>query len=85
MTPFANSCAAFLVICLASGGGIGSARAASEPPTVAVQVARVGDVELHYVERGTGEPVIFVHGSVDDYRAFEPHLEALSKSYRVIS
>ena len=85
MKPFANSCAAFLVICLGLGGGIGPARAANDAPTLAVKVARVGDVELHYVERGSGVPVIFVHGSVDDYRAFEPQLEALSQHYRVIS
>jgi len=29
--------------------------------------------------------VMFVHGSVDDYRAFEPELEKLSQRYRVIS
>jgi len=85
MTPFANSCAAFLAICLGLGEGVGSAHSASEPPTLAVQVARVGDVELHYVEQGSGVPVIFVHGSVDDYRTFEPQLEALSQYYRVIS
>jgi pimeloyl-ACP methyl ester carboxylesterase len=85
MKRFANSCAVFLAICLGLGVGIGPARAANEAPTLAVKVARVGDVELHYVERGSGVPVIFVHGSVDDYRAFEPQLEALSQYYRVIS
>jgi non-heme chloroperoxidase len=50
-----------------------------------VKVVRAGEVELHYVEQGKGVPVIFVHGSVDDYRSFAPQLEPLSQSYRVIS
>ena len=85
MKLFANSCAAILVTCLSLGGGIGFARAAGAPPAHEVKVVCAGDVELHYVEQGTGVPVIFVHGSVDDYRSFEPQLEPLSEHYRVIS
>jgi non-heme chloroperoxidase len=85
MRLFANSCAALLVTCLGLVGGIGFASTASAQPTHEVKVVRVGDVELHYVEQGHGVPVIFVHGSVDDYRSFEPQLEALSQLYRVIS
>jgi non-heme chloroperoxidase len=80
MKPFASSCAAILVTCLGVGAAIGSA-----PPSLKVKVVRAGDVELHYVERGSGVPVVFVHGSVDDYHTFEPQLEALSRHYRVIS
>ena len=79
-----NSRTALLAVCLAFAA-IDFVRAASAPSTPVVKVVRVGDVELHYVEQGTGVPVIFVHGSVDDYRTFEPQLEPLSKRYRVIS
>ena len=85
MKLFANACTAFLVACLGLGDGIGFAYAANEPLLLAVKVVRAGDVELHYVERGNGVPVIFVHGSLDDYRTFEPQLEPLSHRYRVIS
>jgi len=67
------------------GGGGSLAFAASAPAAREVKVARAGDVELHYVERGTGVPIIFVHGSVDDYRSFEAQLEPLSQRYRVIA
>lgn len=59
--------------------------AASAPAALEARVVRVGDVELHYVEKGKGIPVIFVHGSVDDYRSFESQLEPLSQRYRVIA
>jgi non-heme chloroperoxidase len=35
--------------------------------------------------RGHGVPIVFVHGSVDDYRSFEPQLDLLSRRYRVIA
>jgi pimeloyl-ACP methyl ester carboxylesterase len=84
MKLFVNSCAAVLVTCLGLGG-LGFARAADAPPTPRVKVVRAGDVELHYVERGSGVPVVFVHGSLDDYRNFESQLEPLSQRYRVIA
>ena len=83
MKLLANSCAALLVTCLSFGGGSHFAHAA--PPASEVKVVRAGDVELHYVEQGSGIPIIFVHGSVDDYRSFQPQLEPLSQHYRVIS
>ena len=30
---------------------------------------RVDSVELHYVEQGSGIPVVFIHGGLEDYRA----------------
>src|SRR4051795_6626825 len=80
MKPSVTCCAAILVTCLGVGAAIASASSSPE-----LKVVRAGDVELHYVERGSGVPVVFVHGSVDDYRTFEPQLEPLSKHYRVIS
>lgn len=46
---------------------------------------RVNDVELHYVERGRGEPLILLHGGQGDYRSWGPQMEAFSRSFRVIS
>ena len=45
----------------------------------------VGGVELHYIEQGQGEPLIFLHGGQGDYRSWQPHMDALSPHYRVIS
>ena len=46
---------------------------------------RVRGVELHYVEQGTGEPLILLHGGQGDYRAWAPQMAALSPHFRVIS
>ena len=46
---------------------------------------RVNGVELHYVERGKGIPVVLVHGGLDNYRMWELQLKPFSQNYRVIA
>jgi pimeloyl-ACP methyl ester carboxylesterase len=60
-------------ICLAGAGE-------SDP----MKSVRINGVELHYVERGQGEPVVFVHGALDDYRMWEPEIEPFARHYRVV-
>ena len=59
----------------------------AHPATQAEQPieVHVNGVELHYVERGKGEPLIFIHGASGDYRSWMPEMELFSKDYRVIS
>jgi pimeloyl-ACP methyl ester carboxylesterase len=40
---------------------------------------------LFYTERGSGEPVVFVHGGLSDYRTWAPQLEAIGERYRAIT
>ena len=40
---------------------------------------------LHYVERGSGDPIVFVHGTLCDYTVWETQAEALSSEFRVIA
>jgi pimeloyl-ACP methyl ester carboxylesterase len=42
-------------------------------------------VRLEYIEQGSGEPIVFVHGGVQDLRAWEPVREAVAKRYRFIA
>lgn len=45
----------------------------------------VNNTELHYVERGEGVPVIFVHGGLGDFRTWLPQVETFGDRYRAIS
>ncbi len=47
--------------------------------------ALVNGVSLAYREQGTGEPVVFVHGSASDLRTWERQLSAIGSSYRAIA
>ena len=46
---------------------------------------RVNGTELHYIEQGKGVAVIFVHGGLDDYRVWQPQMEAFSQRYRTVA
>ena len=41
--------------------------------------------ELSYVEAGQGDPVIFVHGGLQDYRMWAEHLPKFAGRYRAIA
>jgi non-heme chloroperoxidase len=43
--------------------------------------------QLHYIEQGEGQqpPVIFIHGSLDDYRCWQFQIDSFSKEYCTIS
>jgi pimeloyl-ACP methyl ester carboxylesterase len=45
----------------------------------------VNGARLAYIEQGRGVPVVFVHGSMNDYRAWRPQVEAVSRQFRAIS
>ena len=54
---------------------------------VADDVKRVSanGTELSYVEAGQGDPVIFVHGGLQDYRMWAEHLPKFAGRYRAIA
>lgn len=45
----------------------------------------VHGTDLHYFEFGSGEPVVFVHGSIGDYRTWSNQFEPFSARYKVIA
>src|SRR5438128_3863133 len=56
---------------------------AAAPQIKAVTVSE--GVELHYVEMGKGEPVVFVHGSLSDGGFWNPQLAPFAEKYHVIA
>ena len=46
---------------------------------------RVNGVRLQYIEQGSGEPIVFLHGAPHDLRAWEPVREEIAKRYRFIA
>ena len=77
-----------VVVCAIAGllawnsPAIGQTRSA--PP--AIQQVQIGNgVELHYVELGKGEPVVFVHGSLSDGSFWNPQLGPFGEKYHAIA
>ena len=47
-------------------------------------VKRVNGVELFYEVRGTGDPLVLVHGSWGDHQSWDPVVAPLSESFAVV-
>jgi esterase len=50
-----------------------------------VKTLQVNNYDMSYVERGSGPPLILVHGSLSDYRTWLPLLEEFSETNRTIA
>ena len=46
---------------------------------------KVHEIDLHYVERGSGPPLVLVHGFPLDHTMWVGQIDVLSKSHRVIA
>jgi pimeloyl-ACP methyl ester carboxylesterase len=55
--------------------------------TMADEIKRISanGTELAYVELGKGDPIIFVHGALQDYRMWSEHLPKFADRYRAIA
>ena len=47
--------------------------------------ATINGIDLAYLERGQGAPVLFVHGGAGDYRVWDQQLDAFGAGYRAIA
>ena len=57
----------------------------SLPQSALAKELEVNGVKLSYVEQGSGEPVVLVHGAFSDLRIWEPLRHRFAERYRVIS
>jgi non-heme chloroperoxidase len=71
------------LVCLL--GGVTACAAAPAGEVIRVDIG--GGIELAYVERGSGEPVVLIHGSLADYTYWEQsnQLALLGDHHRVIA
>ncbi len=45
----------------------------------------VGDVELHFLDHGAGDPLLLIHGTASDYRAWKSQMDPFARRFRVIA
>jgi pimeloyl-ACP methyl ester carboxylesterase len=45
----------------------------------------INGAELHYVEQGQGDSVVFVHGGLGDFRTWLPQVASFSGRYHAIA
>ena len=65
--------------------GVASLADQRDRPPQARKVAVADQVELHYVERGKGVAVLFVHGTLGDYSVWNAQLGPFAETYRAVA
>ncbi len=60
-------------------------RKANKAPRIQSHFAKLGDVRLHYLAAGTGEPVILLHGYAQNSHMWRPLIPELAKTHTVIA
>ncbi len=74
---------AILIVLLGLAASGAQAQENPAPPLRSVIVSP--GVELHYIERGKGAAVIFIHGTLGDYSEWEGQLAPFGQSYRALA
>lgn len=57
----------------------------NEVKSIEVKKVRVNGTILHFIEQGSGQPVVLVHGGLSDYRMWEGQMEPFSEKYHVFA
>jgi len=50
-----------------------------------VPTVQTNGLETYYEQRGTGPPIVFVHGAILDHSQWDPQVEGLSDDYTVVT
>jgi non-heme chloroperoxidase len=65
-------------------GQVGAAEGDVDRFSALLKTVSVNGVELHYLQSGTGVPVVLIHGGLGDYREWSAQIEPFSQHYRVL-
>lgn len=76
-----------LLFCLYSCDSGNTGKTAQNEDEVVPEVKSIfinGD-SIHYIDIGKGDPVVFVHGAVGDYRTWGAQMDTFAQNHRVIA
>src|SRR5437764_14047793 len=65
--------------------GLAAQQADGEQVSALLRNVCVNGVQLHYMESGSGIPVVLIHGGLGDYREWNSQIGRISNHYRVIA
>ena len=76
-----------LLFCLLSCNNNNTVTTTQDEALAAPEVKSIfinGD-SIHYIDMGKGDPVVFVHGALSDYRTWRLQIDTFTKNHRVIA
>lgn len=62
-----------------------AAAPAPRPAAPVVRLARVNGTDLHFVDHGSGVPVVFVHGSLGTLDTWRAQIDTFARHFRVVA
>ena len=76
-----------LLFCLCSynNSNTGTTVQNEAPAIPETKVIFINGDSIHYIDMGKGDPVVFVHGTVGDYRTWGAQMDTFAKNHRVIA
>jgi len=75
-----------LLFCLGScNSDTGKAKQSEISAAVEVKSIFINGDSIHYIDIGKGDPVVFVHGTLGDYRTWAAQIDEFAKNHRVIA
>ena len=84
-----SSLAVFLVLllcfCACNNSDTDKTRQTETRQAPEVKSVLINGDSIHYIDVGKGDPVVFVHGSVGDYRVWGLQIDTFAKNHRVIA
>ena len=84
-TAIAFSAILAFILCACNSNSEKTETQATQPTIPAIKSVFINGDSLHYIDIGKGEPVIFVHGTLDDYRLWHMQMDTFAKNHRVIA
>ncbi len=57
----------------------------STPVLSQLKQIKANGAVFNYKDKGSGEPIVFIHGGLEDYRTFDAQIDTFSKNYRIIT
>src|SRR6266550_321478 len=79
---FASSISAFAIVLCAPHC---EAQQGKKPTPTADKFAMVYGAKIHYIEAGTGDPLILIHGLADDVAVWDSVISPLAARFRVVA
>ncbi|MEO5907091.1 MAG: alpha/beta hydrolase [Saprospiraceae bacterium] len=74
-----------LYLCSCDNSKTGTAKQNEADPVPEVKSIFINGDSINYIDIGKGDPVVFVHGTLGDYRAWEAQMDTFAKNHRVIA
>ena len=72
-------------LCACTNNNSGKSKQNGVPVIPEVKSIFINGDSTHYIDVGKGDPVVFVHGALGDYRTWEAQMDTFALHHRVIS